>query len=271
MATDRIRFKILYMGGTVGLKNDMVKTDIPDEPIFSPHYAILIKHPVLGNVLVDTGDDDDWEKSYSERIKTTFHMQDIKPLGDALKENGLGYDDIDVLVLTHLHFDHAGGLKHFAGTRAGRKVYMSEAEMREVFDDATANRSNLKYVYLPGQFTNLDIQAQPVVGSLDLADDLKLFVQDCHTAGVLGLTLTLKDGTNVLFTGDTVYTREGYYDEIPPGSAINDTDSEFFDNLHRLKGMQRETNAVVFLGHDEEQTKGWAEKGWITSGAQISE
>jgi glyoxylase-like metal-dependent hydrolase (beta-lactamase superfamily II) len=56
-------------------------------------------------VLVDTGLGDKW----SERETRMYRIDRSTSLLRSLSELGLGPEDIDVVVNTHLHFDHAGG------------------------------------------------------------------------------------------------------------------------------------------------------------------
>ena len=98
--------------------------------------------------------------------------------------------------------------------------------------------------------------------TIELAEGVTLFTQHCHTAGLLGLCVRLVDRT-VIFTGDTVYTRESYEQELPPGGSINKTDSEFRDNIAMLKAMQKAYDAEMFFGHDYAQACAWEKKGWI--------
>ena len=41
------------------------------------------------------------------------------------------------------------------------------------------------------------------------------------------------------------------------------TTDEFFDNLERVKKMEKEMNAQLLFGHDFQQIQEWAAKGWI--------
>jgi glyoxylase-like metal-dependent hydrolase (beta-lactamase superfamily II) len=267
-----LQFKVLYLGGTYIHKNDLVKTNNVEEIVISPHYAILIKHPQLGNILFDTGDDDNWEQSYSEYIKSKYPMVEFISLGDELSANNLTYSDIDTVILSHLHFDHAGGLKHFSGEKAGRKVYVSEEEARELFYQTILNPEDLAPAYIQSQYESIPgIAYYPIRDVIRLADDITLFVQKCHTPGVIGLVLTLADGGNIIITSDTIYTRESYDRELPPGGSINKTQSEFYNNLEMVKGMQESLNAVLFFGHDDDQAKDWKEKQWISSIEQVAE
>jgi len=59
------------------------------------------------NVLFETGIGAFFEPAMRERFGV---VEDRHVLLDSLAEVGLGHEDIDAVVLSHLHFDHAGGL-----------------------------------------------------------------------------------------------------------------------------------------------------------------
>jgi glyoxylase-like metal-dependent hydrolase (beta-lactamase superfamily II) len=59
------------------------------------------------NVLFETGIGAFFEPKLRERYGV---VEDRHVLLDSLKAAGLTHDDVDVVVLSHLHFDHAGGL-----------------------------------------------------------------------------------------------------------------------------------------------------------------
>ncbi|MBS0432679.1 MAG: MBL fold metallo-hydrolase [Proteobacteria bacterium] len=59
------------------------------------------------NVLFETGIGAFFEPKLRERYGV---VEDRHVLLDSLREAGLKHEDIDVVVLSHLHFDHAGGL-----------------------------------------------------------------------------------------------------------------------------------------------------------------
>lgn len=64
-------------------------------------------------VLVDTGMGDRW----SEKEVRMYRIDRSTTLLDGLRGRGLAPEDIDVVVNTHLHFDHAGGNTRRAGDR----------------------------------------------------------------------------------------------------------------------------------------------------------
>ena len=244
-------------------KKELIKTLDEDEMIHSPAVAVLIQHPLLGNILYDTGNDEMWEKTYSDDIKQTYPISRCITIEEALSKEGMTPRDIDVLILSHLHFDHVGGLKFFVNTKAGKQVYASSAELKDVIPALYDVPNQIQGAYIGSLFLGLPgINYVGIEKSYDLGQGISVFTQSCHTAGLLGLKVELESGV-ILFVGDTVYTSEAYEKELPPGGSINKTDIEFINNVHFLKNMQKKENAKVFFGHDYNQARAWQQKGWI--------
>jgi glyoxylase-like metal-dependent hydrolase (beta-lactamase superfamily II) len=61
-------------------------------------------------VLVDTGMGDRWEGKERDRYEVITKVN----YDNVLSEVGLSNDDIDVVIISHLHFDHAGGATRVA-------------------------------------------------------------------------------------------------------------------------------------------------------------
>ncbi len=79
--------------------------DEPMSGIVIPIYAYLIEHP-KGRILVDTGE------SYELRDENAV-MEEKDTILCKLEELGYTPDDIDYVVISHLHQDHAGYLSSF--------------------------------------------------------------------------------------------------------------------------------------------------------------
>ena len=97
----------------------------------------------------------------------------------------------------------------------------------------------------------------------ELAEDLTLFIQQSHTPGVIGMILKTAHSGTIITTSDTLYSAESYRRELPPGGTINKTTDEFYENLVRIRAMEKEYDATLLFGHDYDQVVAWAEKGWI--------
>lgn len=261
---ERIKIKILDLGQITCLRKELIQTEKEGATIISPMEAILIRHPDIGYILYDTGNDPEWEHSYTKSIQEIYPVTRMVSIEEALKKEGLTTSDIDVLVLSHLHFDHAGGLKFFSNTKAGTHVLVSEEELHDVMTKIPDSPDHNSGAYIGKLFYNLPgIGFQTISGQFKLAEGITLFVQKCHTAGVIGMIIQLQTRT-IIFTGDTVYLADTYEKELPPGGGINKTQEEFFGNLKVLKDMQKKWKAEMFYGHDFEQAKAWREAGWIS-------
>ncbi len=86
------------------------RTNPPDDQnrIAMTSRCVLVEYADDTRVLVDVGMGDRW--SDKERSIYNVHTQDIG-LSTHLAGHALDPADIDHVVLTHLHFDHAGGLR----------------------------------------------------------------------------------------------------------------------------------------------------------------
>jgi glyoxylase-like metal-dependent hydrolase (beta-lactamase superfamily II) len=67
-------------------------------------------------VLVETGNGD----KFPQKLKDIYGIDHDRSIGDALREIGLAPDAIDVVIMSHLHFDHSGGTTRHAGTSSRR-------------------------------------------------------------------------------------------------------------------------------------------------------
>lgn len=116
-----------------------------------PVSSYLIEHP-KGLVLIDTG----WNKqvrtsNWKELGPQVQINTGYLPTGWAVDEclAALGYrpEDLDYVLLSHLHCDHVSGLKHVA---AAKHILVSAPEWQ------IANR--LPLVYLPHEWHGVDVQ-----------------------------------------------------------------------------------------------------------------
>ena len=189
-----------------------------------------------------------------------FCMADAEQSYHFLLEKGLKPEDIDLLIISHLHFDHAGGLSHFVGTKAIQNVIVSEADLKEAYFSVMTGNPG---AYIRTLFDVGGIQFKPIHETTKLADDLTLFIQKSHTPGVIGLILHTENHGNIIATSDTVYTAQSYRDQLPPGGTINKTTDEFFENIHRIQALEKEYDATLLFGHDIDQITDWAKKSPI--------
>ena len=105
-----------------------------------PVMAVLFRHPTAGYILYDTGNCPGDEKDrLSQAMRNNIYF-DIKRedfIDYRLGQLGLTPADIDMLILSHSHHDHNGGLGFFSFTKAGRNVITYEKDYVNALKETT--------------------------------------------------------------------------------------------------------------------------------------
>jgi N-acyl homoserine lactone hydrolase len=152
-----------------------------------PVYVHVIDHPD-GRVLVDTG-------------ITELHpaVADMEPRLSPLNQQDFDLAGIDIVVNTHLHFDHCGGNHLFAG----KPIYVQQRELDDARskDDYTIR----EWVDAPG------VQYVPVDGEFELLPGLRLVPAPGHTDGMQ--MVVIETGERPLIVGGDVAVWFGELDE----------------------------------------------------------
>jgi len=142
-----------------------------------PVYVHVIDHPD-GRLLVDTG-------------MTELHplVADMDPRLRPLSEQDFDLAGIDFVVNTHLHFDHCGGNRLFAG----KPVYVQRRELDDARseDDYTIR----EWVEAP------DVRYVPVDGEFELLLGLRLVPAPGHTPGTQ-VVVVETGGRPIIVAGD---------------------------------------------------------------------
>ena len=169
-------------------------------------------------VLIETGSGSKWSK----KQRDIYHMEDRSIL-DALAEIDVDPHSIDHVILTHLHFDHAGGLTHCieendpVSTFANARIHVQQQEL----DDALNNRSTMRGTYLRTHLDPVRKQFTCHDGEVDVLPGITVHPMPGHTWGQQAIQFSDEIGT-VCFPGDVMPTRnhEGLaysmgYDMLP--------------------------------------------------------
>jgi glyoxylase-like metal-dependent hydrolase (beta-lactamase superfamily II) len=178
-------------------------------------------------------------------------------LADDLQAAGWSLSDVDAVVVSHLHLDHAGGLHEFAGTEV--PVYVHADELGYAYLSAKTDAGSVAYV--AADFDH-DLNWRVIHGDHRLDEGFDLLHLPGHTPGMLGARLETADGP-VLFTGDVVYDEANWTDEAALSTSLLADSAAWHDSLRRLKELQRRSGADVLFGHDlarfESHAPGWGQ------------
>ncbi len=200
--------------------------------IWLPVSAYLIEHP-KGLLLFDTG----WHREVSpngvyDRIAQVRHLgvghflinQALLPKGEALVEQlaakNILPENIDCVIMSHLHTDHASGLRQLTGAK---KFLVSAPEL----DDT--KKFPIRYVASMWDGINFETfdfaetGAGPVGRSFDFFGDgsIELINIPGHTSGLTAMKIS-SGGKFVLLFSDGGYAAKSWQQEIPPGTALDE-------------------------------------------------
>lgn len=214
-----------------------------------PVPVFVIEHPE-GVVAVDTGLHPELavDRSRLRALDGPFrvHLPDDGSgfAGPTLETAGFDPAQVTTVVLTHLHFDHAGGLLQFPNAR----LVVQEREWAARNDEALVSIG----AYNPDD-VELGHERLEVDGDHDLFGDglVTCLLTDGHTAGHQSVRVRAESGT-YLICGDCCYLRQTLTDEHLPPSGV-DRDRQLAA-VRRVAAEQR-GGATAIFGHDPGQ---WA-------------
>ncbi|MFK0728419.1 N-acyl homoserine lactonase family protein [Rothia sp. BD8] len=235
--------------------------DAPREFGLVPTHAVLVETPE-GRMLWDTGVPRDW----ASRWQPTGFDQFFPVVDDAedpeasyldrsLARMGLSTENIDLLVLSHLHFDHAANARAFDNGKT--RILTSTAELEGVKGITGYHEG----AHIPSDYEGLDIGG--ISGDEEILPGVTLLQTPGHTWGTMSLMLDLPDEGTKIFTSDAVYMRDSWG---PPavGAAIVWNNLAWLDSVEKLRRIAEEKEAQVFFGHDADQAAHeirWAPEG----------
>ena len=153
---------------------------------------------------------------------------------------GLEPNDVDMVVLSHLHFDHAGGAALFPSS----ELIVQQDEYAYAHYPASffASFYYRKNFDLPGYRWRL------LEGDAELVPGVTVLRSDGHTPGHQSLLAELPDTGPVILAGDCCYWQRSIDEEIPPGVVWDPTRA--MHSIKRLKTLARLTDARIFPSHD---------------------
>jgi N-acyl homoserine lactone hydrolase len=175
-----------------------------------PVNVHVIDHPDA-RVLVDTG-------------MTELHpaVADMDPRLQPLTEQDIDLDSIDIVVSTHLHFDHCGGNHLFAG----KPIYV---QRRELADARGENYTIPEWVDPPGvEYVEID-------GEHELLPGVRLVPAPGHTDGMQ--VVVIENGGRPVVVGGDVAVWFGELDEPQSEGQL------------RVRALDPE---LVWLAHEDE-------------------
>jgi glyoxylase-like metal-dependent hydrolase (beta-lactamase superfamily II) len=225
----------------------------------TPVYNLVIDHPA-GTILWDTGSHPEAGEGYwPGPLYNAFEHVDAHEhhLEDDLDAAGFDLADVDSVIQSHLHLDHAGGLYNFEETDV--PVYVHRDEIQWAYFSAATREGSAGYV--KADFDR-DLDWRLVHGERSRPfEGIELIRLRGHSRGMLAMTVDLDGEGTLLFTSDIAEVAANYERPHPPGPGICWNRDQWYESVHELEEIERRRDAEVVYGHDPDQLEDVLE-GW---------
>jgi glyoxylase-like metal-dependent hydrolase (beta-lactamase superfamily II) len=227
-----------------------------------PIVSFLVEHPSAGPILIDTGLHPSCAIDPKQNLGRVgaiafpgLQMDAKQAVVNQLREKGTEARDVKLVVMTHLHIDHASAMSEFPHAT----FVFSISEW-----DAATDKRNWEHGYRTRQFDHgfdyrtIDFEGDAATSSyatfgrsVDLLGDgsIRLVYTPGHTHGHCSVVLRLGGGREALVAGDAIYTRHALATGHRP---FRIEDEHLFGRSLKEIQLYSETNheALIIPGHD---------------------
>jgi N-acyl homoserine lactone hydrolase len=215
------------------------------EPL--PIHLWVVEHEAQ-RILVDTGE----TAAANDVPFARFEVAPGQELPAALASVGVGVDDVDQVVLTHMHGDHIDGAVHL---RRPVQVHDAELAFQRSFSSRFFQRVLRQPIPTAVDFEPFALDGGPFgafEASRALTDDGRVVAVATpgHTPGHISVICVDDEGRHVLLAGDATDTLEQLQARRP--DAIGPKPKVFVETLDRILAHGREHPTVYLPSHDPE-------------------
>ena len=228
-----------------------------------PIPAFLVHHPSAGPFLVDTGLHPSIASRPAEnlgRLVANFSKPELEPgkdLPSQLRARGIEAKSIGLVVMTHLHFDHASGMSEFPGATfvlTEAEWIAATTESRPFLHGYRHAHYDYAFEYRTLSYDSARVDSYSTFGrTFDLFGDgsVRLASTPGHSAGHQSVICRLRD-RDLVIAGDAIYTI-GQLDDAPEPPRPLDR-HKWRRSAQELRLFARQyPQAVIIPGHDPDQ------------------
>ncbi|MCM3161369.1 MBL fold metallo-hydrolase [Metabacillus litoralis] len=249
-----------------------------------PATVALLKHPTIGYILFDTG----YASYFLEATKvfpysiyanlTPVFFSEERSIKNQLKKQDINHNDIKIIILSHFHGDHVGGLKDFPNAKivTFKKAYNHIKKLSKL----RALTKGCLLDLLPQDFQErvsfidekpllpLGESYHPFTGGFDVFGDDSIIAVDLtgHAIGQLGIFVNLSSGKKIFLCADAVWQSTAFENMIFPHRIahllIEDIDA-YKQNLKKLHLLSKQNQHIEILPTHCQKTWEIAKEGII--------
>jgi N-acyl homoserine lactone hydrolase len=216
-----------------------------DRILREPIIGILVRSPA-GWVLLETGCDPRPYRGVDEhdvyRAGLPEFPTDGDPLLDALNGCRVALDELVAAAVSHLHVDHAGGLRHLAG-RLPVAIQARELEF-------ATERAGREHAYLREDYQLDGLSWRTLFGDGEIAPGVDAIFTPGHTPGHMSYRVRMRESGTWLFAIDAIDLAQGIREGRTVGWSADPADAPLRRASHdRLVELARQERARLVPGH----------------------
>lgn len=222
--------------------------DVPNEKIPLPVFTFLVEG---GDqlLLVDTG------MAWTERASDAHHPGSWQEEGQDIESmlRSVGYEckDVDIVVFTHLHWDHMYYMDKFVNARfiAHKREYEFALDPIPLYYKSY----EAPVLGIDAPFTGLTVET--VEGETEIMPGVRVFESFGHSPGHMSVEIDCADGDSYICVGDSIFVLgnlepipEMHYNITPPGRFYNIVES--WKSIEYQKARAKSADHLL-LCHDK--------------------
>ncbi|MFB5088057.1 MBL fold metallo-hydrolase [Psychrobacillus sp. PGGUH221] len=196
--------------------NELNQIELPSDPLFIQYNG----HNILMEAGLGYG-------KFTEKQIRNYGITDQSQVEDNLVQLGVLPEDIDIIIMTHLHFDHACGLtkwenEELVSSFPNAKIYVSDVEWNEMRNPNIRSRNT----YWKENWEPIEGQVISFSGSLEVVDGIEIIHTGGHSDGH-SIVLLKQNGETIIHLADLMPTHAHQnplwvlaYDDYPMTSVF---------------------------------------------------
>lgn len=231
---------------------------LPRPWVECPTHTVLIEHSDA-LILWDTSPPEAWEERWAINGNGEWFPYDtVKPeqlLKNRLRSLGYEPEAIDIVIVSHMHTDHAANLNLVCA--GGAKAYCHADELAAAQDFSEPFQG----AYIKADYENIDFVT--FTDSTEIVPGVTVVPTPGHTPGTCSLRVDLPKSGTMLFTSDSVYRGENW-GPPPLGSSIVWDSRQWLDSVEKLRKIATVNDATTVFGHDANQMREFRRRdAWV--------